>query len=181
MNNFRKKITIKSAELWDEDKQEFINTEDEVIEFEHSLAAIADWESRTHKHFLGNRDITPEEMSLYLECMCVNPDDIPKLRYLTPENMDEIKEYLEDSMTATKFYKGGKPSRDIITSEIIYYWMAANQIPIEFEHWHISRLLTLLRVCSNHNEPQKKMSQSQIMRQNAQLNAARRAKLHSKG
>ena len=78
-------------------------------------------------------------------------------------------------MTATKFYKGSKPSRDIITSEIIYYWMAANQIPIEFEHWHISRLMTLLRVCANHNEPPKKMSQSQVMRQNAQLNAARRA------
>ncbi len=181
MNNFRKKIELVESEMFNEETNEFIKIPGGTIELEHSLAAIAEWESKTHKYFIGNRDLTAEDMQLYLECMCVNDEDIPKLKYLNDENMKEITKYIEDPMTATKFYKGSKPSRDIITSEIIYYWMAANQIPIEFEHWHISRLLTLLRVCSNHNEPQKKMSQAQIMRQNAQLNAARRAKLHSKG
>lgn len=181
MNNFRKKIEIIENEMFNEETNEFIKIPGGMIEFEHSLAAIAEWESKTHKYFIGNRDITEDEMKLYLECMCVHEEDIPKLKYLSSENINELTKYIEDPMTATKFSKRGKTSRDIVTSELIYYWMASNQIPIEFEHWHISRLMTLLRVCSNHNEPQKKMSPSQIMKQNAQLNAARRAKLHSKG
>lgn len=181
MNNFRKKIELVESELFNEETNEFIKIPGGTIELEHSLAAIAEWESKTHKYFIGNKELTAEDMALYLECMCVHEEDIPKIKYLSKENMDEISAYIEDPMTATKFYKPGKHSRDIVTSELIYYWMASNQIPIEFEHWHISRLMTLLRVCANHNEPPKKMSQAQIMKQNAQLNAARRAKLHSKG
>ena len=181
MNNFRKKIHIVGRELFDEKTNEFIPIDDGYIEFEHSLAAIADFEARTHKRFIGNRELSNEDISLYLECMCVNPDDVPKLKYLTEENIKELNDYIKDEMTATKFYKYDKTSREIVTSEKIYYWMAANRIPIEFEHWHISRLMTLLRICANSNAPAKKKSQQEIMADHARINAMNRAKYHSKG
>ena len=59
--------------------------------------------------------------------------------------------------------------------------MIANNIPVEFEKWHIKRLLTLIRVCSVKNAPPKKMGRKAILRQNAEINAARRKQLHTKG
>ena len=181
MNTMIKKIHINSMECYNEKTNEFITIEGGDVLFEHSLATIRDWEAKHHTHFLGNKELTKEQINDYIKFMCIDENDIPKLSGLTKDNIEELCEFMEDSMTGQKFLKRGKQTREIITSEKIYSWMFANQIPMEFEHWHINRLLTLLRVCSNNNEPQKKMSQSQIMRQNAQLNAARRAKLNSKG
>ena len=88
-----------------------------------------------------------------------------------------------DPMTATTFSdaKKGKPNREIVTSELIYYWMITLHIPVEFEKWHINRLLTLIRVCEIKNTPPKKRSAREIMNRNAALNEARRKKLNTKG
>lgn len=79
-------------------------------------------------------------------------------------------------MTATtiknEMSKGTK--KEFITSEFIYYWMVANEIPFDCEKWHLNRLLTLIRICSVKNQPPKKMSKSDILSINAKLNAARR-------
>jgi hypothetical protein len=80
-------------------------------------------------------------------------------------------------MTATTFSKDqskGKTSKEIITAEIIYYWMVSLNIPTEFEHWHINKLMTLIMVCNIKNTPSKKMSNKEIISRNAALNAARR-------
>ena len=87
-------------------------------------------------------------------------------------------------MTATTFTESQnkKYSREIVTSELIYYWMIALNIPVEeCQKWHLNRLLTLIKVCDIKNQPPKKMSKSAIMNRNAALNAARRKRLGSNG
>ena len=109
----------------------------------------------------------------------VNPEIYDSL---SDENYDEIKEYIEAPMTATWFSESKKGGgRDIITSELIYYWMISLQIPFECQKWHLNRLLTLVRVCNEKNAPSKKMSRQAILQRNKALNDSRRARLHTKG
>ena len=70
---------------------------------------------------------------------------------------------------------------EVVTSELIYYWMIEYGIPNEYEKWHLSRLLTLIEICNRKNSTPKKMSQAEIMARNRALNAERKAKLHSRG
>ena len=59
--------------------------------------------------------------------------------------------------------------------------MISLQIPVEFQKWHLNKLLTLIRVCNIKNQPEKKRSKRDILRNNAAINAARRQKMNSKG
>lgn len=177
-------ITIPDTELWDSKKCEFIIRAGQTLKLEHSLVSLSKWESKWHKPFLGKNDMTDEEVRDYVRCMTITQNVDPSIyNYLSDENYRQIKEYIQDSMTATTFSdaKTTKGSRKIITAEVIYSWMISLQIPIEFEKWHLNRLITQIRVCSALNQPGKKMSKSEIMKQNAALNAARRQKLNSKG
>jgi hypothetical protein len=70
---------------------------------------------------------------------------------------------------------------ETITSEVIYAWMCFNNIPSEYEKWHIKRLLTLIQVCNTYNQPPKKMSKNDIIRNNDAINAARRAAMKTRG
>ena len=60
-------------------------------------------------------------------------------------------------MTATTFSNrvNTKINKEVITAEILYYRMIANNIPMECQKWHLNRLFTLLRVCDAKNQPQK--------------------------
>ena len=102
---------------------------------------------------------------------------------LTEQNIKDIQAYIEAPMTATTFKKiekrGGK--REIVTAELIYYWMIAFNIPVEFQKWHLNKLLTLIEVCARKNEPPKKMSRSEISAQHRAINAANKARFHTKG
>lgn len=178
------RITIPPAELWDDEKQEFVYTKEQTLQMEHSLVSLSKWESKWCKSFFSKEEKTYEQTIDYIRCMTVTPNVNPKVyESLTKENVDEINNYIMAPMTATHFAddRGGRNNRETITSELIYYWMISLNIPVEFEKWHINRLLTLIKVCNIKNQPPKKMSKREIMNRNAALNAARRKKLNSKG
>lgn len=178
-------ITIPETELWDERKQEFSYIKGTTLSLEHSLVSLSKWESKYHKPFLSKEDKTNEETLYYIKCMTITQNVDPNV-YLALTNAQyiEINNYIGDSMTRTWFGedKTAKKGREEqITSELIYYWMIALQIPFECQKWHLNRLLTLIRVCNIKNQPEKKMSPQDIRARNAALNAERKARLHTKG
>ena len=177
-------ITIPESEEFDSEKGEFLYGKEITLTLEHSLVSISKWESKWHKPFLSKDEKTREEVIDYVRCMTLTQNiDPSNYRRLTPDNFKEIEEYINNPMTATWFNEKekGKPNRDIITSELIYYWMVALQIPFECQKWHLNRLLTLIRICNIKNAPPKKMSKKDILSRNHSLNAARRAAAGSKG
>ena len=173
-----------TAEKWDEENREFIEPEYKTLQLEHSLVSLSKWESKWNKAFLSKTDKTLEETLDYIKCMTltqnVSPDIYDKL---TNENVDQIQKYINAPMTATTFYeqKTNGSKKETITSEVIYYWMIALNIPFECQKWHLNRLLTLIRVCEIKNTPPKKMNKRDIMSRNAALNAARRKQFNTRG
>lgn len=177
-------ITVPGIELYDEKNQEFIYLKERTLQLEHSLVSLSKWESKWCKPFISKTNKTDEEIRDYVKCMTITQNVEPEIYdRLTSKNFDEIETYINAPMTATTFKegRGGKKNTGIITNEIIYYWMFSLGIPKECEKWHLNRLLTQIRVCNEKNAPSKKMSKSEIMKQNAAMNAARRQKLNSKG
>ena len=171
-----------TKEGWDEANEEFVEPIYKTLCLEHSL--VSKWESKWHKPFLSKAEKSYEETIDYIKYMTVTKNVDPEVyNHITSENMKQIDEYIEDPMTATTFSddKSGNRNREIITSEIIYYWMITLGIPFECRKWHLNRLLTLIRVCNIKNSPKKKMSASSIMARNSKINAARRKALNSKG
>lgn len=179
------KIYIPKTELWDPLKEEFVTVNNQTILMEHSLLSIDKWESKWKKSYLSTDNKTPLEVMDYLRCMTITKDVSPYVYYAIPDaEMQKINAYIKDTMTATTFNENRRRpsnSREIITSEIIYWQMTQLNIPMEWERRHLNKLLTLIRVCAIKSQPPKKLSKQEIMRQNRALNAARRAKHHSAG
>lgn len=178
-------IVIPEGEFYDEKNGEFVNIKETKLQLEHSLISLSKWESKWCKPFLS-QDIKTEEQNIdYVRCMTINQNVDPKVYYgISPAILQEISDYINAPMTATWFSEDknkAKKSKEVITNELIYYWMVALQIPFECERWHINRLLTLIRVCNIKNEPPKQMSKKDLLNRNKSLNAARRAKLGSRG
>ena len=173
-----------SPEGWDEEKLEFVEPKTVTLRLEHSLVSLSKWESKWCKPYLTKEEKTFEETLDYIKCMTLTQNVDPDVyNHLSRENVDRINDYIQAPMTATTFSddqtKGRK--KEIVTSELIYYWMIALNIPFECQKWHLNRLITLIRVAEIKNSPDKKMSQTDVMRHNAQLNAARRAQMKSRG
>ena len=178
------RITIPAVEQWDEVKQEFIQTKGQTLQLEHSLVSLSKWESKWNKPFLSKEAKTHEETLDYIKCMTISQNVDPDVyNYLNSDHIDQINKYIEAPMTATTFVedKSGKRNREIVTSELIYYWMIALTIPFECQKWHLNRLLTLIRVCNIKNAPPKKMGKKATASHYAQLNAARRQQMNTRG
>jgi len=176
-------ITVPGFEYYDE-KDNRINTiKGRDLQLEHSLVSISKWESKWKKPFLSSKNKTKEETIDYIRCMTLTQNVDPRLyQGLSIQNIKEVNAYLEDSMTATTFKKKqGGSSNSVITSEIIYYWMISLEIPMECQKWHLNRLLTLIRVCNEKEQPGKKMSKRDVMSQYRSINAMRRAKHGTRG
>ena len=176
------KITIPPREIWDETKQEFKSIPGGDIVLEHSLVSISKWESKWHIPYMSETPKTPEQIMDYIHCMTltqnVNPDIYSGIG---PKEATQIKEYIEDPMTATTIQDhtpgGKKPiKKQIVTSELIYYWMIEFGIPVEFQKWHINRLMKLIEVCNiKQSSEGGQMSRKDLAKFNSQLNKSRLA------
>ena len=177
------KVTIPSIELYDERINEFFTTKEQAIQIEHSLVSLSKWESKWCKPFLTKEEKTHDESIDYIRCMTITQnvdDNVYKL--IGQGIIEEVSRYIEAPMTATVFNTENKNgNREIVTAEIIYYWMIALNIPFECQKWHLNRLLALIKVCDIKNTPTKKMSKRDIMERNRSLNLARREALNTKG
>lgn len=179
-----KEIIIPDKEFYDETNECFIVFKSEALQIEHSLYSLSKWESKWKKPFLSKEPMTNEETLDYIKCMSLNELKNPIGYYcLSRENIQEINAYMTDPMTATTITRRDNkaPSREILTAEVIYYYMTALNIPFECQYWHLNKLFTLIEVASIKSQPPKKMGKKQTMANNAALNAARRRAAHSKG
>jgi hypothetical protein len=176
-------ITIPASELWDEKTNQFVQTREQILQLEHSLVSLSKWESKWCKPFMSKIEKTSEETIDYIRCMTITQNvDNNAYNSISNEIVEQVSVYIEAPMTATTFTNDNKNviNREIITAEIIYYWMVALNIPFECQKWHLNRLLTLINVCNIKNQP-KKTSKREILSRNAALNASRRERLNTTG
>ncbi len=176
-------IIIPETEYFDEERMQFVTYKEQKLTLEHSLIAVSKWEAKFEKPFLSSEKSASEVIE-YIRCMTLTQNVRPETYlHLSAKNLEDIQAYIEAPMTATTFKKiqkrGGK--REIITAELIYYWMIAFNIPFECQKWHLNKLLTLVEVCARKNEPPKKMTRREISAQHKAINEANRKRFHTKG
>lgn len=181
-------IKVADRELFDESTERFYYVKGAILKLEHSLISVSKWESKWKKPFLDSKEKSNEELIDYIRCMTLNANVDPSTyKGLTQANYAEVSRYINDEMTATWFKEDGSRSArpgkkgQMITSELIYYWMIAYEIPYECQKWHLNRLLTLIRICEIKNQPSKKMSKKSILSSNRVLNEARKKAIGTKG
>lgn len=178
------KITIPPTEMFNEETQEFFYIKGQELILEHSLVSLSKWESEWKKPFLSKEEKTRAETIHYIECMTITQNVDPNIyKSINSTIMDQVNKYIEHPMTATTFAKpkNKPPNREIITAEIIYYWMILFNIPFECQKWHLNRLLTLINVCNLKSNSDKKMTRAELLARNRALNAARRNQLGTTG
>ena len=181
------RVFIPGMEFWDEKREEFVITSPVTLQLEHSLVSLSKWEAKWKKPFLDRKQPKSQEETIdYIRCMTVTQNVDPIIyNYIPDDVIRQVTEYIDDPMTATWFSedqnKKTPGSREIVTAELIYYWMIACQIPFECQKWHLNRLLTLIKVCSVKNTKPKPLGKKGLAKRNSSLNAARRARLGSRG
>lgn len=179
-------IKIPENEFFNETTEEFITIPETILMMEHSLVSLREWEIKWKLPFL-HTEKTGEQLLDYLKAMTLTPDvDDVVYRLIPPEEMKRIADYIKDSKTAMtineSLLRGPKRSSEMVTAETIYWWMITLGVPSEYETWHLERLLALIKFISIKNDPKKrKMSQRDLIRRNAEINARNRAKYHASG
>lgn len=177
------KLIVTLDEEYDEETSRFSPSRVYALELEHSLVSLSKWESIHERPFLGGEKTNEETLS-YVACMQLS-EEVPLEVYakLTPDHAKQINDYINAKMTATWFKEppGQSKASPIITSERIYFWMISLGIPLACETWHLTRLLTLVRVCNEENKPKKKQSPRQIAQQRRSLNEQRLAAHRNRG
>ena len=179
-------IKVPGAEFWNEETDAFVTVEPCTLMLEHSLISLSKWESKWKKPFLKDGPKTVEEIRDYVRCMTINKNVNENIYLaLTATDLEMINAYVADTMTATTFHtRDGQARRgrgEIMTAEVIYFYMISFGIPFECEKWHLNRLITLIKVCNIKNAPKQKMSKAAAAKQQRALNAQRRAKSGSRG
>lgn len=172
-------------ETFDEETNTFDLSNEIVLDLEHSLVSLSKWESKYQKPFLAPGLKTTEELFGYMEAMVVTPNIDPDVLYrFTQKDLESVQEYIDSSQSATTF--GVMPEQrrgqgEIITSELIYYWMVAFNINFECQHWHLNRLFSLIRVCNIKNAKPKRMTRNEVAMRNREINEQRRKQLNTTG
>ena len=177
-------IVVPGEETFDETTSSFCTVGDITLELEHSLVSLSKWESIYEKPFLGAGEKSDEEVMDYVRCMILSPDFPPEVfSKFTQANIDAVNAYINKPSTATWFASdpNGRKSAEVITSELIYYWLTVFNIPFECQHWHLNRLFTFIRVCNVKNQKPKKQTRAEMLAQRNQLNAERKARYKTSG
>lgn len=184
-------IEIPGIDFFDEEREEFVTIKGPIrLQLEHSLISISKWEAKWHKPFLGDGRKTEEETIDYIRCMTIGQAVDPVIYKALPASViTKVRDYIDDPMTASWISEPAekegaakaKIPKEQITSELIYYWMIALNIPFECEKWHLSRLLMLIRICEKKNHTPDKKSAKDLMKSRAALNAKRKAAHHTRG
>ena len=178
-------FVISPEELWDHKNEVFVHKAPVMIHLEHSLRAISKWEARYCKPFIGKKEWTASEMLDYVRCMCLDDSIDPAVFLsLSAKQMEAVQAYIDLPMTATWFSNneqrvGNRGSA--VTSELIYFWMSSYGIDWQAQDWHLNRLMTLIRICSEKNKPPKKMPKGAAAARQRALNAKRLKKSHTGG
>lgn len=164
--------------MFDEDTFEFKQFKDTTLKLEHSLVSVSKWEEEYKKPFLTEQSKTRDETLFYIKCMTIN-NNVDKEIYnlITDEDILKVNDYIAEQRTATWFNDSGNEhdiSGEQTTSELIYYWMLVYKIPQEYQKWHLSRLMTLIKICNIKNSPSKKMSENETLQMYKELNKQRR-------
>jgi hypothetical protein len=177
-------INVVLSEGLDETTNEFVTLESFTLQLEHSLSSLSKWESFYEKPFLSDEKKTPPEAMAYIKYMTLTPD-VPDdvFNSLSQKDIDTINDYMNAKMTATWFSERAKKTHDrqIITAEIVFYWMVGLSIPFECQDWHLNRLLTLVRVINEKNAPTKKMGKTEALQEQRRINEQRRAQYGTRG
>jgi len=161
-------IGVVTSESYDEEAEKFIR-ESYKVKLEHSLVSASKWESIWKEAFLSKKEKTSEQTMSYIQCMILNDELPPEVfQKLVNSHLDEIQAYILHEATATTLRNdpNAPPSREIITTELIYYWMISLNVPVEFQHWHLNRLITLIRVINLKNSPAKKQNMAERRAEN---------------
>lgn len=180
------KLSLPKLDVWDEKTEEFKEIGGQTVELEHSLYTVAGWEAKWKTPFAKKKGLTKEQLLDYIiSFMCQTPE-VPRSAWLTldQECLKKVNDYMEDPQTGTTIHKSPFTSNgksETVTAELIYFYMTQFNIPPEYEHWHLNRLMTLLTVCSIKNSPPKKMGRKEAAQWQAAQNAKRRSKLGSRG
>lgn len=178
------RLEVVISEGYDEETSEFTKAESVIIELEHSLVSLSKWESQWCIPFLSNEEKTEEQVLSYVLCMIL-PGGYPEsaLHKLNQRHFEQVNEYINSKMTATWVHEDNPVGpHEIITAELIYYWMIALGIPVQFENWHLNRLLMLIKVCSiKNNAGKKKIRPGNSAAERRALNEQRRRELGTRG
>jgi len=171
-------IEVPEVELFDEETQSFAKSiPAQTLILEHSLVSLSKWEEIWEKPFLTKGNKSSEETLDYIRCMTITPKKVSPESYLAIPGsvIKQVTDYIEKPMTATTFSnERGKPNREIVTAELIYFWMFSHQIPLDWEKRHLNKLMTLIKVCNIKNAPPKRMDRRTSMSKHRAINAARR-------
>jgi len=176
-------LTVPEQEMFDERTNTFFTLKEATIRVKHSLISISKWEAKYKRQFLdGRTEKTPEETKDYIRFMTITQNVDPMFyERLTTQHYKMVNDYISESMTGTKFSEQEGKGRSYlkpISAEEIYFWMTEYNIPPEYAKWHLSRLLTLVRVCGIKKSPKKGRGKQPDYRA---INNARRKKHHSRG
>ena len=179
-------LVIKEQEVFNAEDNTFSTTGwSGTLQLEHSLVSMSKWEAIFEKPFLAAGEKTREETLVYVGCMILTPGIDPNVaNEFSNRDLRAVDEYIVSKQSATTFGdlpKRNKSSGETITSELVYYWMVAFNIPFECQTWHLNRLFSLIRILNLKQDKPQKMSRAEIARRNSELNEKRKAQLGTSG
>ena len=178
-------MNLGNTEYYDDNTNRFVYDEGVVVRFEYSLKVLYEWESKWRKPFLKGEH-TEQELVDFYKSMALDPIED---KHLTMDAMRDLADYIKDTDTATTFSSNENDQNGnnltkkpkIYTAEELYALMFSAGVPIDFENRNLNRLLIILKIIGSYNNPPKKMSKQDILKQNTSLNAQRKAQMKTKG